>query len=87
MRRRLIGPARGFALLASLLSLGWFVSAPTLEAAGAACASLCVMLGLYVADKPDRAFRQHQEVGDDSIGIQTGGDVTIGGSSGQDRRS
>jgi len=60
-------------------SVAWFVYAPDFEPAIAIVTSLSTLIATWVASKREqRTAGQTQVVGDNSVGIQSGGNVTVG---------
>jgi hypothetical protein len=67
------------AVVALVASIAWLVSAPGFEPALALVGSLSALVSAFVVEKRSkRHARQHQSVSNSSMGIQAGGDVSIG---------
>lgn len=67
------------AVVALVASIAWLISAPGFEPALALVGSLTALVSAFVVEKRSkRRARQHQSVSKSSMGIQAGGDVSIG---------
>jgi hypothetical protein len=68
------------AVVALIGSIAWLVSAPGFEPALAVVGSISTLVSAFVVEKRSKqhARQQHQSVSKTSIGIQAGGDVSIG---------
>ena len=67
------------AVIALLGSIAWAVSAPGFDSALAVVGSLSALVAAFVVEKRrKRRARQHQSVSKSSVGIQAGGNVSIG---------
>lgn len=65
--------------LAFIGSIAWYVTTPSYEPAIAIATSLAALIGLWIADKKHKShINQHQVVGQNSLGIQAGGNVSTG---------
>lgn len=74
---------RALAAIALLGSIVWLIAAPGFEAGLAVVGSLSALISAgFVEKRTSRGGRQRQSVGNFSIGVQAGGDVTIGDKSG-----
>ncbi len=72
-----------FAVIALIGSIAWVVSDPGFEPALAVLSSISVLVSLFVVEKRSaRRAQQYQSVSKSSIGVQAGGDVSIGDISG-----
>lgn len=66
-------------LVALIGSVAWFVYDPDFEPAIAIVTSLSALIATWLASKREhKNASQTQAVGDNSIGIQSGGNVTVG---------
>jgi allophanate hydrolase subunit 1 len=67
-------------VVALICSIAWLVSAPGFEPAIALVGSMSALVSTFVVEKrsKQRARQQHQSVSKSSMGIQAGGDVSIG---------
>lgn len=68
------------AVVALIGSIAWLVSAPGFEPALALVGSMSALVSAFVVEKRSKrlARQQHQSVSKSSMGIQAGGDVSIG---------
>jgi hypothetical protein len=67
------------AVVALIGSIAWLISAPGFEPALALIGSLSALVSAFVVEKRSkRLSQQNQFVSKSSIGIQAGGDVSIG---------
>lgn len=67
------------AVVALIGSIAWLVSEPGFEPALALVSSMSALVSTFVVEKRSkRHARQHQSVSNSSMGIQAGGDVSIG---------
>jgi len=67
------------AILALIGSIAWLVSAPGFEPALALVGSMSALVSAFVVEKRSKRHAgQHQSVSNSSMGIQAGGDVSIG---------
>jgi len=65
--------------LALLGSIAWFIYAPDFEPAIAIVTSISTLIATWVASKREqKVTSQTQTVGDNAVGIQSGGNVTVG---------
>ena len=65
--------------LALLGSVAWFVYAPGFEPAIATVTSISTLIATWIASKREqKSATQTQTVGDNALGIQSGGNVTVG---------
>ena len=70
---------RALAAVALIGSIAWFIAAPGFEGGLAVVGSLSAFISASFAEtRTSRAGRQQQSVTSSSIGVQAGGDVTIG---------
>lgn len=66
-------------VFAFLGSIAWFISSPDFEPAITIVTSLSTFIGAwFVENKRKQQSAQNQTVGNNSVGIQSGGDVNIG---------
>jgi hypothetical protein len=66
-------------IVALVGSIAWLVSAPGFEPALTLVGSISALVSTFVVEKrSQRRARQHQSVSNSSMGIQAGGDVSIG---------
>jgi hypothetical protein len=66
-------------LVALIGSVAWFVYDPDFEPAIAIVTSLSALIATWLASKREhKNASQTQAVGENSIGIQSGGNVTVG---------
>lgn len=83
---KLLGIRRVYVLIIKILSfvaligsVAWFVYDPDFEPAIAIVTSLSALIATWVASKREqRSASQTQVVGENSVGIQSGGNVTAG---------
>ncbi|BAS58839.1 hypothetical protein NIES2135_16450 [Leptolyngbya boryana NIES-2135] len=69
------------AIITLVGSIAWLVSDPGFEPALALVGSISTLVSAVVVEKRSkRLARQHQSVSNSSMGIQAGGDVSIGNS-------
>ncbi|WP_348255572.1 hypothetical protein [Leptolyngbya sp. ST-U4] len=67
------------AVVALVASIAWLASDPGFEPALALVGSMSALVSAFVVEKRSkRHARQHQSVSNSSMGIQAGGDVSIG---------
>lgn len=68
------------AFLALIGSIAWLVSSPGFEPALALLGSMSALVSAFVVEKRSKqlAAKQHQSVSKSSMGIQAGGNVSIG---------
>jgi hypothetical protein len=67
------------AVVALIGSIAWLVSAPGFEPALALLGSMSALVSAFVIEKRRQRYaRQQQSVSNSSMGIQAGGDVSIG---------
>lgn len=65
--------------LALLGSIAWFIYAPDFEPAIAIVTSISTLIATWFASKREKnGASQTQVVGDNAVGIQSGGNVTVG---------
>lgn len=65
--------------LALLGSVAWFIYAPDFEPAIAIVTSISTLIATWIASKREqKSASQTQTVGDNAVGIQSGGNVTVG---------
>lgn len=64
--------------LALVGSFAWFIAQPDYEPAIAMVTSLSAFVAAWVVDKKKRQANQNQSVSTSGIGIQAGGDVSMG---------
>lgn len=66
-------------VIAFIGSIAWFIKSPDYEPAIAIVTSLSAFIGTcFIENKRKHKSPQNQTVGDNSVGIQSGGNVTIG---------
>ncbi len=66
-------------VVALLGSIAWMVAAPDYEPALAIVASLSTLIAnLIIEKRKDATVNQRQKVTGNGVGIQAGGDVTVG---------
>jgi hypothetical protein len=67
------------AIVTFIGSIAWLVSDPGFEPALALVSSLSALVSAFIIEKRSkRLSQQHQSVSKSSMGIQAGGDVSIG---------
>ena len=67
------------AFIALIVSIAWLVSSPSFEPALALVTSMLTLISTFVVEKRSkRVAKQHQSVSNSSMGIQAGGNVSIG---------
>jgi hypothetical protein len=67
------------AFIALIASIAWLVSSPGFEPALALVGSMSALVSAFVVEKRSkRLAKQHQSVSNSSMGIQAGGNVSIG---------
>ena len=65
--------------IALIVSIAWLVSSPSFEPALALIGSMSALVSAFVVEKRSkRLAKQHQSVSNSSMGIQAGGNVSIG---------
>lgn len=65
--------------LAFIGSVAWFIAQRDYEPAIAIVTSLTAFVSAWFLDKkPERQAKQNQSVSEDGIGIQAGGDISVG---------
>jgi hypothetical protein len=70
---------RFLAIVALIGSIAWIVSAPGFDSALALVGSMSALVSAFVVEKRSKHLaQQHQSVSKSSVGIQAGGDVSIG---------
>lgn len=66
-------------VVALLCSIAWMVAAPDYEPALAIVASLSTLIANFIIEKRKEAtLNQRQEITGNGVGVQAGGDVTVG---------
>jgi hypothetical protein len=74
---------RVLAAISLLLAVGWVITKPGFDSAGAVAGALTLLISTHVAiPRENRASGQQQVIAQSSVGIQAGGDVNIGNASG-----
>lgn len=67
------------AAIALIGSIAWLIAEPGFEPALAVVVSSSALISAFVVDKRNaKRAQQHQSVSNSSIGIQAGGDVSVG---------
>jgi hypothetical protein len=67
------------AAIALIGSIAWVIADPGFESALAVVGSISTLVSAFLIEKRNtRRVQQHQSVSKSSIGMQTGGDVSIG---------
>ena len=70
---------KALSFIALLGSIAWFIYAPDFEPAIAIVTSISTLIATWVASKREpKGASQAQTVGDNAVGIQSGGNVTVG---------
>jgi hypothetical protein len=68
-----------FSVITLIGSIAWLVSGPGFEPALAVVGSISALISAFVVEKRStQRAQQHQSVSKTSIGVQAGGDVSIG---------
>ncbi|MEO0433589.1 MAG: hypothetical protein AAF151_18030 [Cyanobacteria bacterium J06656_5] len=66
------------AIITLIGSIAWLISDPGFEPALVLIGSISALVSAFVVEKRKRRSRQHQSISNSSMGIQAGGDVSIG---------
>jgi hypothetical protein len=74
--------AKTLAVIALIVSIAWVIADPGFESALAVVVSISGLVTLFLREKRNARLKQHQSVSKSSIGVQAGGNVTIGNSGG-----
>ena len=65
--------------IALIGSIAWFIAEPGYEPGLAVVGSISALLSAFVVEKRTaRRAQQHQSVSKSSVGVQAGGDVSVG---------
>jgi O-antigen ligase len=66
-------------VIAFIGSLAWFIAKPGYEPGLAVIGSIAALLSAFIVERRNaRSFQQDQSVSESSVGIQAGGDISIG---------
>ena len=80
MHQGIVMPIIKFLSVVALFgSIAWMVATPDYEPAIAIIASLSTLIANFIVEKrKDSSLNQRQEITGNGVGIQAGGDVTVG---------
>jgi hypothetical protein len=66
------------AAIAVICSIAWVIANPGFESALAVVGSISALVAMFVRDKRNAQRTQQQSVSKSSVGVQAGGNVSIG---------